>query len=550
MADEPSSPKDMPQATATEAPAADTSSPPSISSGENNNEKAAAHTTTAVDLDRVGETDGYLLDEAKIREKLGLAPDVALKKSSDGKVLIPQPTEDPEDPLNWPSWKKAAILLVIAVNAATSDYSAATGASALIPQATQWRINPNEVNHATAGNTFMLGVGGILTVWLSAWIGRLPVLFWFGCLSAGTAAWSAAAKSFESYMASRILNGMFAVAGAGGGLMWIKDVWFFHEHARKINIWSTAIILSPFLGPQFMAAILSVSTWRTGMWLNFGIIMLGLALTVTLGDETFYPRHLMPDRVPKRKNRLLRVVGIEQYKTKYTTNTFLEAGSRLGYTVLKLPVFLTCLFYFFDFPWTIGNNTTISVFIIPAYNFDFRNLAAVYTAPVIGAILGLVIGHFMFDFIARMWAKRHNGIIAPENRLVILWLVLPFKLIGYNLIGSTLHHAPAWSYWVLVVGWGMHNFATIVTTSAVGAYLLDSYPEAAGECAALLNFARTLGGFIIGYIQINWATKAGTQTEYGIQSGIMGAAFFLVVFLQFFGAKLRHAQGPLNFRTY
>jgi hypothetical protein len=41
--------------------------------------------------------------------------------------------------------------------------------------------------------------------------------------------------------------------------MWIKDVWFFHEHARKINVWSTAIILSPFLGPQFMAAILSVS---------------------------------------------------------------------------------------------------------------------------------------------------------------------------------------------------------------------------------------------------------------------------------------------------
>jgi hypothetical protein len=49
--------------------------------------------------------------------------------------------------------------------------------------------------------------------------------------------------------------------------------------------------------------------------------------------------------------------------------------------------------------------------------------------------------------------------------------------------------------------------------------------------------------------QINWATKAGTQTEYGIQSAIMGAAFFIIIFLQFFGAKLRHAQGPLNFKT-
>ena len=71
----------------------------------------------------------------------------------------------------------------------------------------------------------MLAVGGLATVWLSAWIGRLPVLFWFTCLSAGTAAWAAAAQSFESYMTARILNGVFSVAAAGGGLMWVKDVW-------------------------------------------------------------------------------------------------------------------------------------------------------------------------------------------------------------------------------------------------------------------------------------------------------------------------------------
>lgn len=416
-------------------------------------------------------------------------------------------------------------------------------------------------------NTFMLGIGGLATVWLSAYFGRLPVLFYFLILSAATAAWAAAARSFNSFMTARILNGLFSVAGAGGGLMWIKDVWFFHEHPRKINVWSTAIILSPFLGPQFMAAIISVDSWRTGMWLCFGIIGLALALTVLFGDETFYPRHLMPDRIPPRKSRLLRLIGVEQTRTKYTTNTFLEAGSRLALTATKLPVFLICFFYFWDcrnalcapfgdlllnvitVPWTIGNNTTISVLIIPAYNFDYRNLAAIYTAPVVGAILGLIVGHFLFDLIGNLYARYHQGRIEPEARLIILWLVLPLKLVGYNLIGATLHHAPIWSWWVLAVGWAMHNFATIVTTAAVGAYLIDAYPEASGESAAWLNFARTLGGFIVGYIQINWATQAGTQTEYGIQSAIMGAAFFIVVFLQFFGARLRHAQGPLNFKT-
>lgn len=111
---------------------------------------------------------------------------------------------------------------MLAIASFTCDYSAATGASALLVQAETWHISPNTVNHATAGNTFMLGVGGLVTVWLSAYFGRLPVLFYFTVIAAATAIWSAAAGSFESYMASRILNGFFVVAAAGGGLMWIN----------------------------------------------------------------------------------------------------------------------------------------------------------------------------------------------------------------------------------------------------------------------------------------------------------------------------------------
>jgi hypothetical protein len=138
------------EVTKPEPQATTASATPSVSSADADREKPVAKGAT-IDLDRVGETEGYVLDEAQLKAKLGLAPDVALKKSKKGVVLIPQPTEDPDDPLNWPRWKKSLILLVIAVNACTADYSAATGASALIPQAGQWHISPNTVNHATAG---------------------------------------------------------------------------------------------------------------------------------------------------------------------------------------------------------------------------------------------------------------------------------------------------------------------------------------------------------------------------------------------------------------
>jgi hypothetical protein len=39
-------------------------------------------------------------------------------------------------------------------------------------------------------------------------------------------------------MAARILNGFFSTVSQAGGLMFIKDIFFFHEQARKINIWA------------------------------------------------------------------------------------------------------------------------------------------------------------------------------------------------------------------------------------------------------------------------------------------------------------------------
>lgn len=66
------------------------------------------------------------------------------------------------------------------------------------------------VNHALVGNLFMLGAGGIFVVALSAYFGRLPVLFWFSIVAFLTAAWSAAATSLESFETARILHGFFS----------------------------------------------------------------------------------------------------------------------------------------------------------------------------------------------------------------------------------------------------------------------------------------------------------------------------------------------------
>ena len=89
-----------------------------------------------VDLEQIGEKEGYVLDEKHLRETLNIPDSAVIKTAADGKtVLIPQPSEDPQDPLNWPAWKKAVILYIVSLTAFTGDYGSAIGGITLLPQA-------------------------------------------------------------------------------------------------------------------------------------------------------------------------------------------------------------------------------------------------------------------------------------------------------------------------------------------------------------------------------------------------------------------------------
>ena len=65
--------------------------------------------------------------------------------------------------------------------------------------------------------------------------------------------------------------------------MFIKDMFFFHEQARKINIWSAFIVLSPYMGPMFAAFITSTQIWQWafGVYaIETGLCLLAIALFV------------------------------------------------------------------------------------------------------------------------------------------------------------------------------------------------------------------------------------------------------------------------------
>ena len=169
--------------------------------------------TVELDLDQYGEENGYVVDAERLKS---IAGEASIKLAKDGKtVLIPQPSDDPNDPLNWSWGKKHAILAVITITSFLPDYGSATGAVTLIPQAMEWNMPQDTVNHSQAGNVFMVGAGGVITVMLSAYFGRAPILFWFSVMGLWTAIWCTAATNFETFMAARVINGFFSTVAQG-----------------------------------------------------------------------------------------------------------------------------------------------------------------------------------------------------------------------------------------------------------------------------------------------------------------------------------------------
>ncbi|KAJ5287124.1 hypothetical protein N7478_002810 [Penicillium angulare] len=513
---------------------------PEILHGDNisNSGKSA----NRAEIEHVAGKDGYVLNDAS------LAHDHGLKTTQDGgTILIPQPSDSPNDPLNWTQFRKNVILIIISCTAFLPDYGSATGSVTLSPQGEEWNMDPNIVNHSQVGNVFMLGAAGPIVVALSAYFGRYPILFWWTLLALATAIWCAAAQSFESFMAARILNGFFSTVAQSGGLMFIKDMFFLHEHARKINIWSGFIVLSPYMGPLLGAFIVNTQIWQ---W-AFGIytIETGLCLIaiILFVEETYYDRHtIQPELVPNAP-RWHRVIGIQQIQTKYIKNSFKDAIMRPFVILGKPVVVLAVFFYLLTFAWVVGINTTLSIFLAPKYGFGAKQIGFFYFTPVVAAILGEITGHWLHDFIAKLYAKLHGNHLEPEARLYAIWFAIPFMAPGLILLGFSLERH--YHYMLAALGWGLYVFGIMIITVAVNSYVLDASPEASGEVAAWVNFGRTTGGFICSYFMVEWAEKMGTIRQFGTMCGILGGACLIVVGLQVWGKTLRIWAGPARFKT-
>jgi hypothetical protein len=102
-----------------------------------------------------------------------------------------------------------------------------------------------------------------------------------------------------------------------------------------------------------------------------------------------------------------------------------------------LIVYPAVIFSFLIFSTTLAwivcvVNTNAVVFQGPPYNMSPGINGLINVPAIIGVLLGSFAGGALTDMIAKMWAKKNNGIFEPEFRLIAL--VFPFFIVPTGLL--------------------------------------------------------------------------------------------------------------------
>lgn len=164
----------------------------------------------ALDQKAAAQLDVEIIPGTEVMKDVGDVHFAHAGGRENGSVLVPHPTNDKNDPLNWSRlWKYAT-----AISQLLYVWVLVCSALSIAPMfpllGAQFRLDQQQLSLLTGVNVITLGFANILIVPLSNIFGRRPIAITFGFLVVLTNIWQALATSHSSFLASRACNGLVA----------------------------------------------------------------------------------------------------------------------------------------------------------------------------------------------------------------------------------------------------------------------------------------------------------------------------------------------------
>ncbi|KAL2388141.1 hypothetical protein RJ035_003580 [Blastomyces gilchristii] len=471
-------------------------------------------------------------------------------KCSD-RVLVPQPSQEPSDPLNWsPFWKACAMFLSTAVT-----FTQAFGPMALAPMFPQLI---QEFDTDLAGGP----TANMLWKKASADFVHLGVFNRLNVERPCHVLWE-----FHGRLHFEWLWGWSS-----------RDIMFLHERGAYNTLYFTfyfgALVVSPVIGGS-MAHHLN---WCDFWWLNVGLLGFVLVLLVFLFPETRWPRSHPVD--PVEGTRVADETTAAKADSTATssakpstesdienehayTDPYLRKGRpslrqfRL-FSMVENPV--KSLLLDFWIPWKLHlfpivhlaafivswsasvflvvNVTQSQLFAAPPYNFNSQTVGFFNFAVIVGNGIGLATNGYLSDWISMRATKKNRGIREPEMRLPAMIPYVIIMIIGNFVVAFGYEYKWDWKI-IVIIGYTAVGIQVAALPAIASTYAVDSYKPIAGSIFVTITVNKNLWGYGLSEIITPWTQRNGFIPAIMLNMGL--TTFFCAwgIVFYYYGKRLR-----------
>lgn len=502
----------------------------------------------------VNEAGSANINNATVRKisTLGATAGTVKNVADDGDIiLLPTPTDDANDPLNWSRAYKWYMTCVVCLGAFMSNLTTAGPSIAIIQTSMSFRVAPPTTAYLYSCAALMLGLSMFWWSPLASKFGKRPIYVLTYIIYCATCFAAGACKTFGAQLAVRIIMGATAGAGEMLGPLIINDIWFLHERATPMAAYNAFLSVGVAFGLIIDGAIINKYPWQYIYWINGPIIAIICILVTFTFPETSYRRPALPS-VTKSQHRNIDfstkktwTQNLHLYSGVWTNESFLTLFIRPWLAVMLPAVAWAALVWAVSVGFVVAVTTNVALAYGMTYHFGPLQVAYCYFAAVIASLLGLVAGPFA-DYISHKSTVRNGGVREPEMRLPAAIPSLITAPLGLVLYGVGIHYRLHWI--VPTLGIAFSSWTIVSGTVVALVYAVDSYKPISEEVVTCTLGYKSLFGFLLAFYTNDWVANEGYLNAFGEMAAISGAVFLLALPLWIWGKSIR--QASLKWRIF
>ncbi|KAF5696227.1 hypothetical protein FGLOB1_13686 [Fusarium globosum] len=498
-------------------------------------------------------------------------------------VLVPQPSDDPNDPLNWTLLKRNLVFGVIMLGTAFVGIVPGPILNAGIVQvATDLHVSFGKIAQLSGYLTLALGAASPLVSALARKYGKRPlfvgssVIGVVGCLVAEIA------PGYNQLLAGRVLQGLGSSAYESLCLSVISDLYFVHERGFYVSI-PIFILGALSNGVSIIGGVIITNLgWKYNFHILLAFLGFQLILVILFCPETTYNRSAIYniDRVgsqvdlrEKRNQEQAQLEHVEKanvtvdndaessFQNIPTKKTFLQdmalyngtftEKSVISMGIASVAVVFNVITSYNVFisglimAWFVGMAVLSGVFLAgPPWTLTSASIGYVSTGPFIGGLLASSLMSWISDPWIKFMTRRNKGIYEPEFRLI---LAIPGTICTVaGLVGFGAVIEKGLSVYVLSFLWGLTLFGMCIVASVTSAYALDAMPSLAVENFIFNVTFKNFFFYGITLYVIPWYQMSGPLELFGTLAGITAALMSLTIPMYIWGKRYRRYWGHHN----